>query len=165
MIKRFILHTVIALVFLSGTGISKATPAQQARSKPGQGSLTALLEKSGYSFTKVSDGVYEVPATGNNLKEFPLRLVQAGDLILVIYKFADRKQVSIQEPLAVKLLELNDNYDVVKFALSSEMLYTRVDIHTRLVDVEELKYLIELTAQVVDEAYPQLKPFIGAAKR
>jgi len=163
--KRLILLALTALIFLSLAGSSTATLAQQSRGKAAQVALTTLLEKTGYSYKKISDGVYEVPATGTNIKEFPLRLVQAGDLILVIYKIADRKDVSIREEFAVKLLELNDNYDVVKFALSAEMLYTRIDMHARVVDAEELKYLIELSAQVVDEAYPQLKPFIAGAKQ
>lgn len=162
--KRFIL-LVLTAFFLLSAGESKIILAQQGRSRSSQTSLPALLDKSGYSYKKVSDGVYEVPATGANIKEFPLRLVQAGDLILVICKLADRKDVSVKEPLAMKLLELNDNYDVVKFALSAEMLYTRIDMHARVMDVEELKFLIELSAQVVDEAYPQLKPFIAGAKQ
>lgn len=162
--KRLVSLALAAMIFLPAIASSKTFPSQQTRSKPAQVNLVALLDKSGYSYKKISDGVYEVPATGTNLKEFPLRLVQAGDLILVICKLSDRKEVSLKEAFAIKLLELNDNYDVVKFALSDEMLYTRVDVHARLVDVEELKYLIEISAQVVDEAYPQLKPFIAGAK-
>jgi hypothetical protein len=126
--------------------------------------LQSILEKSGYRYAKVGEGIYEVPASGKNIKEFPLRITIAGDLMIVIAKLADRKSVNVTEALTVKLLELNDSFDIVKFALSKDMLYARIDAHARLVDVAELKSLVETMAGVVDEAYPQIKTNIVDAK-
>jgi len=152
---------VISSMLNPGNGQGQTT---QAQAKPGPSGLLAALEKSGYSYTKVGNGIYEIPATGKNIKEFPLRLTQAEDIIIVIAKLADRKDVAIKAPFTIKLLEMNDNYDVVKFALSAEMLYARIDIHSRVMDVDELKSLVELMAHVVDEAYPEIKPFLPAPK-
>jgi hypothetical protein len=147
------------LLITGGTSIEMGV-ASHSQSKPAATGLLAVLEKSGYSYSKVTDGVYEVPATGKNLKQFPLRLTQADDVLVVIAKIADRKDLTINQAAAQKLLELNDDFDVVKFALSDEMLYARIDIHVRLVDAEEMKYLVEQMARVVDEAYVHIKPFI-----
>ena len=155
--------TLIVIASLAGPAKGQAQ-TKQASAKPGPSGLLGVLEKSGYTYTKVGDGIYEVPATGKNLKEFPLRLTQAEDIIIVIAKLADRKDVTIRDPFTIKLLEMNDNYDVVKFALSAEMLYARIDIHARVVDVDELKSLVELMAHVVDEAYPEIKAFLPPAK-
>ena len=157
---------VAALIVVASMVVVSGAQAQTkpAQGKPAASGLLGVLEKSGYTYTKVGDGIYEVPATGKNLKEFPLRLTQAEDIIIVIAKLADRKNITIKDPFTTKLLEMNDNYDVVKFALSPEMLYARIDIHARVVDVDELKSLVELMAHVVDEAYPEIKAFLPPAK-
>ena len=157
----------IAMLIVIATMVSPAKGQSQTKqppAKPAAAGLLGVIEKSGYTYTKVADGIYEVPATGKNLKEFPLRLTQAEDLIIVIAKLADRKNITISAPLTLKLMEMNDNYYVVKFALSAEMLYARIDIHSRVIDVDELKSLVELMAHVVDEAYPEIKAFLPPAK-
>ena len=161
-----VIGTVGVLIVIASMASSSKGQDQtkQPAAKPASSGLLGVLEKSGYTYTRVGNGIYEVPATGKNLKEFPLRLTQAEDIIIVIAKLADRKDIAIKPPFTIKLLEMNDNYDVVKFALSAEMLYARIDIHSRVVDVDELKSLIELMAHVVDEAYPEIKAFLPPVK-
>jgi hypothetical protein len=158
-----IVGALVVMASLGGPANGQAQTNKPA-GKPGASGLLGVLEKSGYTYTRVGEGIYEVPATGKNLKEFPLRLTQADDIIIVIAKLADRKNITISAPFTLKLLEMNDNYDVVKFALSAEMLYARIDIHARVVDVDELKSLVELMAHVVDEAYPEIKAFLPPPK-
>ena len=149
--------SLAAIIFLTA-------PIQQAsaQSKKGASDIVALLEKSGYTYTKVSDGVWEIPGTGKNLKEFGIRVVVADDILLVMVKLADRKELKLQPPLLTKLLELNHKFDSIKLALSEEMAYLRMDTHLRLMDGEELKYLVEQIANAADETYPQVKQFMNA---
>lgn len=126
--------------------------------------IVALLEKSGYSYTKVGDGLWEIPGTGKNLKEFGIRLALADDILLVMVKLVDRKDLKLQPALSTKLLELNHKFDSIKLALSEDMLYLRMDTHVRLLDNQELKYLVEQVANATDETYPQIKQFVSAAK-
>jgi hypothetical protein len=49
-------------------------------------------------------------------------------------------------------------------ALSEEILYLRMDTHLRLLDDQELKYLLEQIARAADEMYPQIKQFLPGAK-
>lgn len=133
----------------------------QAKSKS-PADIVGLLEKSGYTYTKVSDGVWEIPGTGKNLKEFAIRLVIADDILLVMVKLADRKDLKLQPALLTKLLELNHKFDSIKLALSEDTAYLRMDTHLRLLDGEELKYLVVQIANAADETYPQVKAFIGA---
>lgn len=155
-----IVLTALMIVLFSGSISPGRAATAPTQTKPAASGLPALLEKSGYSYSKVSEGIYEVPATGKNLKQFSLRLTEADDVLVVIAKIADRKEVTINQAGAQKLLELNDDYDLVKFALSNEMLYARIDVHVRLVDVQELKALVEQMARVIDETYIHIKPFI-----
>lgn len=127
--------------------------------------LVALLEKTGYSgYTKVDDGIWEIQFKGKNLPEFPVRIVLSEDIVLVMAKLADRKKLVHTEQLFQKLLELNDKMDTVKFALSSEMLYVRLELHSRLLDEKELHYALDQISAAVDESYPQIKQFLSGAK-
>ena len=139
--------------------------SSRAQDKPKAGpDIVAVLEKSGYSYAKVRDGVWEIPGTGKNLKEFGIRLALADDVLLVMVKIADRKDLRLQPQLMIKLLELNHKFDWIKLALSEDMLYLRMDTHVRLVDNQELKYLVEQIANATDETYPQIKQFVIGAK-
>ncbi len=135
-----------------------------AQATKGAADIVALLEKSGYSYTKVGDGVWEIPGTGKNVKTFGIRLALAEDILLVMVKLADRKDLKLQPAALTKLLELNHKFDSIKVALSEEMLYVRMDTHLRLLDNQELKYLVEQIANAADETYPQIKQFIAGAK-
>ena len=126
--------------------------------------IVALLEKSGYSYTKVGDGLWEIPGTGKSLKEFGIRLALADDILLVMVKLVDRKDLKLQPALSTKLLELNHKFDSIKLALSEDMLYLRMDTHVRLLDNQELKYLVEQIANAADETYPQIKLFVSGVK-
>ena len=105
-----------------------------------------------------------MPGTGKNLKEFGIRLALADDILIVMVKLADRKDLKPQPSLWTKLLELNHKFDSIKLALSEDMLYLRMDTHLRLLDNPELKYLVEQIANAADETYPQIKPFVAGAK-
>ncbi|MCI0487398.1 MAG: YbjN domain-containing protein [Blastocatellia bacterium] len=156
---------MLIFVLLTSTGNSfSQEQANKQQTGAKEVNLVALLEKSGYRYTKISEGVWEIPATGENVKEFGIRIVTAGELVLALVKLADRKSVTLKDALLVKLMELNHQFDSAKLALSEEMLYVRIDVRARLLDEQELKYLIEQTANVTDEAYPHIKPFVAGAK-
>jgi len=151
----------ITLILSSSYGIRPT----RAQSKPkGAADIVTLLEKSGYSYKKITDGVWEVPGTGKNIKSFGIRLALADEVLLVMVTLADRKELKLQPAFLTKLLELNHKFDSIKLALSEDMLYLRMDTHLRMLDNEELKYLVEQIANAADETYPEIKQFIGGAK-
>ena len=154
--------TALIILFLLLTSLTCSVGAQE-KPKPGS-EFVGLLEKSGYSYTKVGDGLWEVPGTGKNLKEFGIRLALADDILLVMVRLAGRKEVKLEPTLLTKLLDLNHKFDWVKLAISDDIVYLRMDTHLRLVDNQELKYLVEQIANATDETYPLLKPFLVVAK-
>lgn len=156
--QKLVVSLIIALI-LTTPFLDSALAQTKTKGAP---EIVALLEKSGYTYTKVSDGVWEIPGTGKNLKEFGIRLALADDILLVMVKLADRKDLKLQPALLTKLLELNHKFDSIKLALSEDMAYLRMDTHLRLLDGEELKYLVTQIANAADETYPQVKQFIGA---
>ena len=50
--------------------VSAICSAQSKGDSKGAGDVVALLEKSGHRYTKVSDGIWEINFTGDNLKDF-----------------------------------------------------------------------------------------------
>ena len=159
--KTLITIPVIVLMLANSSGTCTAVAQDKSKGAP---EIVSLLEKSGYSYSKVSEGVWEVPGTGQNLKEFGIRLALADDILLVMVKLIDRKDLKLQPALLSKLLELNHKFDSIKLALSEDMLYLRMDTHVRLLDNRELKYLIEQIANAADETYPQVKQSGAGAK-
>jgi len=151
----------VAFTLVLASGVCSASGQDKSKSAP---EVVTLLERSGYSYKKVGDGVWEVPGTGKNLKEFAIKLALADDVLLVMVKLVDRKELKLLPALSTKLLELNHKFDSIKLALSEDMLYLRMDTHVRLLDDKELKYLVEQIANATDETYPQIRPFVSSAK-
>jgi hypothetical protein len=141
-----------------------AQPVQPPAKSPGAPELAVLLEKSGYRYTKIRDGVWEITFAGKNTGEFPVRIALTDNTVVVLAKLADRGELKLQAPFLIKMLELNDKFDSVKLALSDEMLYVRMDMHARILDAGELKYLLEQISGATDEMYPMLKEFLPTPK-
>jgi hypothetical protein len=74
---------------------------------------------------------------------------------------AGRDEVNLSDELSLKLLELNDSMDAVKFALSDKSLYVRCEVHERILDLPEFKFMIGQLSAAVDEAFPQIQPFLN----
>ena len=126
--------------------------------------LVQLLEKSGHKYSKVDDGVWEILYEGKNIGSFPVRITMVENVLVSLAKLVDRKDLKLDPALLSKMLELNNDFDYVKLALSKSMLYVRMDSPLRLLDVDELNHVLEQVSAAADEAFPQIKPFIVAAK-
>jgi hypothetical protein len=137
---------------------AKAPPVRDATD------IVLLLEKSGYKYTKVSDGVWEIIFAGKNTGDFPVRLALAGNIVLAIAKLGDRKELQMDPAFLTRLLECNDQFDFVKISLSKDMLYLRMEATTRLLDGQELKHVLEQVSAATDEIYPQIKQYLPQPK-
>jgi hypothetical protein len=156
---------IISFIAIALIGSAAAQPAaKQPEKANGAAKISGLLDGSGRPYSKVTDGVWEIDFAGDNLKKFPVRLALADDLLVVIAKLADRKDLNLDPALLTKLLENNHHMDSVKMALSEDMLYVRMDARVRTLDPAELKYVLDQVSAATDEAYPQIKPYLTAAK-
>ena len=163
--KIFLGAAALAIMLALTPVCSAQTPPPPAQSKsPGAPELAALLEKSGYRYTKIRDGVWEITFKGKSTGEFPVRIALSDNVVVVLAKLADRAELNLQPPFLIKMLELNDKFDSVKLALSADMLYVRMDMHARILDPSELKYLLEQISGATDEMYPLLKEFLPTPK-
>lgn len=153
----FVVAGLLVFFFMA---LAAPGPARAQSANPSAVAMLATLERSGYNYNKVSEGLWELPFTGQNLKNFNVRILVTEDLAVIFVKLADRRDLQMGAPELLKLMELNDQFDTVKLALSKDMLYMRIDVHARLVDEQELKYLVQQMADAVDETYPAVEPYI-----
>ena len=112
----------------------------------------------------MSDAVWEITFAGKNTGDFPVRLALAGGVVLAIAKLADRKDLQLDPPFLIKMLECNDQFDYIKLSLSKEMLYLRMETPARLLDSQELKHVLEQVSAATDEIYPQIKQYLPQGK-
>jgi hypothetical protein len=162
LIRRIILIILRSalLALLIGCALLPTSTIAQAGKNTVVGKIPALLEKSGFKYAKVKEGVWQIDFQGKNLKEFHLTISLVSDQLIMFVDLADRGTVNFNNGLAVKLLELNDAMDTVKFALSEKSLYGRMEVHERILDLQELKYMVNQMSAAMDEAFPQIKPFL-----
>ena len=139
-------------------------PAPAQVSPKNSADLVVLLEKSGHKYSKVDDGVWEIMYEGKNMKSIPVRVTMAENILVTLAKLADRKDLTLDPVLLVKLLELNNDFDYVKLALTKSMLYVRMDSPLRLLDAAELNHVLEQVSAAADEAYPQITPYLAGGK-
>ena len=155
---------VVCALFQAAATPQTQTQSNEAKSSASEDRLLSALDKSGYEYRKVDKGVWVIDLKGKHLSEIRVIASAVEDSILLQADIADRKSLKLNEGLLVKLLELNHQYDEAKIALAEKRLYARADLHTKLVDGEELGFLINQVAVLADEAYQQAKPFVGSAK-
>ena len=161
MLHRSRLFPAFALILAVPAAICEAQPQSRPKSAA---DLVMLLEKSGHKYSKVDDGVWEIMYEGKNMKSIPVRVTMAEGVLVTLAKLADRKDIRPDPALLTKVLELNNDFDYVKLALSKSMLYVRMDTPLRLLDGDELNHALEQVSAAADEAYPQITRFIAPAK-
>ncbi|MEW6125744.1 MAG: hypothetical protein AB1757_01665 [Acidobacteriota bacterium] len=155
------------LIIVFSLALTFSTFAQQNRKPAAPPALTGiakivdLLNKSGYKYAKLQEGIWQIQFEGQNLKTFTVNISSIGESLFMFVDLASRQELSLSQELTTRLLELNDQMDTVKFALSDKSLYARIEAHDRLVDLPEFKYMIGQLSSAVDEAYPHIKPFLA----
>jgi hypothetical protein len=159
-ISAYLLTLMMTLAPHSLAGQAKK-PAPPVAPASGVSKTVSLLEKSGYKYTKLKEGVWQIRFEGKNLKEFIVNISSISDLTLLFVDLAGRDEVNLSDELSFKLLELNDSMDAVKFALSDKSLYVRCEVHERILDLPEFKFMIGQLSAAVDEAFPQIQPFLN----
>lgn len=157
-IIRLMLAAALTLTLPAAALPQAQTPPRQETADRER--LLGLLEKTGYDYRKTDEGIWVVTLEGKNIKEINVVVHLAEQMVVLQTALLERKAVTDKPGLLLKLLELNHEYDIVKFAISSDMLYARTEVHGRLLDAEYLKYLINQLAFLADDTEPQIRPLL-----
>lgn len=133
--------------------------AQSATTLSNASKIRQLLGSSGYEFTQKTDTVWVVPYHGKSLKNFTVILAVQDDLLVTFVNPATKAQMSLTPDFMQKLLSFNHTLDRVKIGLDADGdLFVRVDSTVRILDVEELKAVVEQVAAATDEIYKDISP-------
>jgi hypothetical protein len=154
---KFLINAFVITVALTALASSLEAQVRQNRSGTDTARLLAALERSGHKYRKTDEKTWLVSMIGNNIKDMPVAVTLADDYVLVQVRLAPRKDVNVKDPLLVKMLELNDEIDAAKLALSKDWVYARAEMHAKLVGEKEIDYLIRQVAAVADEIYPHIE--------
>jgi len=126
------------------------------------GKVAALLEASGYTYTKAAEGVWAVSFEGKSLPRFNVVASVQPDILVLFTIVVEKKDLKLTPEAMQRLLKLNGNLDRVKIGIDKEGdLFVRVDLSTRVLDAREMKENIEQVAAATDEVFAAMKPFIS----
>ncbi|MDQ3813689.1 MAG: YbjN domain-containing protein [Armatimonadota bacterium] len=140
---------------------TKTPPKSAAKPDAAATRLLAALKKSGYKYVKAGEGIWIIPLEGKNLKEITVIASGTQGYVLLQAELAERKNLTLDDALLLKMLQLNDEFDMAKIALADDRLYVRTEIHARFIDTQELKFLVSQVGSLADEAYPHVKKAIS----
>jgi hypothetical protein len=97
-------------------GQTKPNPAV----KPPQHELEKILTGIGLPYKVVNDSLAVIPYGGENVESFQVVIQKIGDLYIVFSNLTETLPGKINESKYKYLLQMNDNFDVVKIGMSAE---------------------------------------------
>jgi Putative bacterial sensory transduction regulator len=155
-----------AIVLAAAILIVTTAPAgAQAPSVPATGNIKVghLLADSGYNFVKKTDSVWTVDKQGKSLKSFKVIIATENDLMVTFVIVAKKNQIQDSDALFRKLLRFNHDFDRVKIGFDNDGdLFVRADNSVRVMDVQELKEIVEQVAASANDVYEGTSAFIAS---
>ena len=120
-----------------------------------------LSEQTGYQYEKVDDRVWKFLFTGKYLAEIDVLAIHQPPLFILGALIVPRQQLKDEPKLADTLLLLNNNLDRVKIGFNQDdVLFVRIDLSVRIVDVQELKDNIDQVSAAADYVYGAIQPYL-----
>jgi hypothetical protein len=129
-------------------GQTKPNPAV----KPPQHELEKILTGIGLPYKVVNDSLAVIPYGGENVESFQVVIQKIGDLYIVFSNLTETLPGKINESKYKYLLQMNDNFDVVKIGMSAEdnTVYLRADLYKSGTNTALLKRVIVQVANVTN---------------
>ncbi len=155
--RRILLASMISGLFgLNMTLPSLATPADDGAKK-----TAALLDSSGYHYTKLTPKIWSIDFTGKSLPKFKV-LVVGDELDVIFVIIADHDKYTLSPDLAKKLLTFDSSMDRVKIGINDTGdIFVRVDVTSRTMDEADFKANVEQVAAASDEVYGGIQPLLS----
>lgn len=154
--RRSILFILFAAILVS---VLSSLPAR-AQSSSDNSDIVRILDQSGYKYTDEGDNTWNLKVSGKTFQSMDVKLLVVEDEVMVMYVVVDRDQFADTAEADHKMLELNHRFDFIKYGLSKQWLYIRIDQQRRLLDAQELKFMVTQLVNSFDESYDEIKPFI-----
>jgi hypothetical protein len=151
------LAVVVVWIAAFGPTVGQEKPTAPT---PAQNRLGELVAQGEGPYTKVGVGAWSTPYRGKNLPIITIRIAAADGGIFFFVDLFERKSITLSRNLLLKIAELNSHFDYGKVVLSEDYLQLRLDVRSKLIDLEEFKAMEQQTASLADEAYGVIKDFV-----
>lgn len=146
---------------------AQVAPREPAPAQSGQADaakVEQLLQQSGYSYRKVSDGVWVIERQGKNLAKFTIIFASGPGFLVAGVIVAPKKTMDVTSEMMFKLLKLNHSLDYVKIGFDDDDdLFVRSELKTRQLDLQALKEGVERVSADADQIYEAIKPYLKYA--
>lgn len=151
----------IAVTLLTFIVLGCHTGALAQTTSSSSAKVKQLLQDSGYHFVQKTDTVWYIEFHGKTLKSFKVILASQDDLLVTFVTVATKKQLSNTPEFAKTLLRFNHSLDYVKVGTDDDGdLFVRTDASLRIMDVKNLKEIVEQVSAGSDEVYKGIYPFL-----
>ena len=154
----------LVILLLAGLATCFQGSTATAQNKP-SAKVAALLEETGYSYSKAADTVWSIQFEGKSLPNFNVIASAPKDVLVLFTVVAKKDTLKLTPDAMQKLLQLNSRLDRVKIGIDEDGdLFVRTDLSVRVLDAREMKENIEQVAAATDVVYAAVRSSIVGAK-
>jgi hypothetical protein len=159
--KDLLGRTLLAAMMSGVLGLTMTLPSLATPADDGAKKTAALLDSSGYHYTKLTPKIWSIDFTGKSLPKFKV-LVVGDELDVIFVIIADHDKYTFSPELAKKLLAFDSSMDRVKVGINDTGdLFVRVDVTSRTMDEADFKANVEQVAAASDEVYGGIQPLLS----
>lgn len=150
--KQFsILIALLLVAFLS--------VAQNKKTAPPLSLFEAKLKATKFPYEKVNDSTAVIPFKGTEIAAYEIVIVKTANLYVLLCNISNSIPGIELEKNYKRLLEMNNDLDLVKFSIEKDSgkIFVRIDAYASNLSAEILKNLINQIGDAVDYAAEEFK--------
>ncbi|HJV18907.1 MAG TPA: hypothetical protein VJ552_03420 [Sediminibacterium sp.] len=151
-------HLVILLIMLSlaGNSFAQAKKTATARKQP---LFESWIKATNLPYEKINDSTVVIPFKGTVVASYQIFVVKTANLYVMLCNVSGLVPNIGDEKNFKRLLELNDELDIVKFSLlkDSGKIFARIDALDSIITPGTLGKLIGQLADAIDFAAQEFK--------
>jgi hypothetical protein len=154
---------VMMATMMAGAGLrADARRLPQAKSDAQTvAKLAAILERSGYTYTKAKDNIWVVSFKGQSLPDINIFVTSVAGVVVMGAVVAEKSRMQVTPEMMRKLLKLTHNIDRVKIGFDDDDdLFVRSEVSARLFDLEEFKFDMQQVTAASDQVHAAIKPYL-----
>lgn len=152
-----------ALLVAAFVASSVIAPVASAKPKgSGSDGVLALLESSGFRYTKTSPSSWSVVFEGNHKPEVSVLILSVDNQLLIEGIVALRDELAGSADAMRQLLKLNDAFSNVTFLIDvDDDVVARAPLLARKVSAKDFRSTVGVVAVATDSAWAKIAPFIS----
>ena len=124
--------------------------------------VVALLEESGYKYSKVSENTWKFQFAAKSVHSLDVYIYYTQYLVAAFVNIGDRKSLKLDVDTLTTLLRYNNDIDAAKVALQNDdRVVYRIETPLRVIDEDQFRYMLTQVTRGADGLVSKLAPHIG----